>query len=57
MIPANLIITPIYLGVKREIVVKMLIPVIIPFNLLKGAISGFLTFILYKRLYPLIISK
>jgi len=57
MIPANLIITPIYLGVNREIVVKMLIPAIIPFNLLKGTISGFLTFILYKRLYPLIISR
>lgn len=57
MIPANLIITPFYLGVEKEIVVKMLIPAIIPFNLLKGIISGFLTFILYKRLYPLIISK
>jgi riboflavin transporter FmnP len=57
MIPANLIITPFYLGVERGIVIKMLIPAIIPFNLLKGIISGFLTFILYKRLYPLIISK
>ncbi|MHC2994394.1 MAG: ECF transporter S component [Candidatus Atribacteria bacterium] len=57
MIPANLIITPIYLGVNREVVVKMLIPAIIPFNLLKGTISGFLTFVLYKRLYPLIISR
>jgi riboflavin transporter FmnP len=57
MIPANLIITPFYLGVEREIVVKMIIPAIIPFNLLKGIISGFLTFILYKRLYSLIIKK
>lgn len=52
MVPANLIVTPIYLGVNREIVAKMLIPAIIPFNLLKGTISGFLTFVLYKRLYP-----
>jgi riboflavin transporter len=57
MIPANLIVTPLYLGVEREAVVKILIPFIIPFNLLKGIISGFLTFILYKRLYHLIISK
>jgi len=57
MIPANLIITPFYLGVEREIVVNMIIPAIIPFNLLKGIISGFLTFILYKRLYSLIIKK
>jgi riboflavin transporter FmnP len=57
MIPANLIITPLYLDVNRQIVAKMLISAIIPFNLLRGAISGFLTFVLYKRLYPLIISK
>ena len=57
MVPANLIITPLYLGVDREIVVNMLIPAIIPFNLLKGLISGFITFIIYKRLYPLIINK
>jgi len=57
MIPANLIIMPIYLGVNREVVTNLLVPVIIPFNLLKGIISGVLTFILYKRLYPLIISK
>lgn len=57
MVPANLIITPLYLGVDRGIIVNMLIPAIIPFNLLKGIISGFITFILYKRLYPLIISK
>ena len=57
MVPANLLITPLYLGVNRDIVVKMLIPAIIPFNLLKGIISGFITLILYKRLYPLIINK
>jgi len=57
MVPANLVITPLYLGVEREIVAKMLIPAIIPFNLLKGIISGVLIFILYKRLHPLIISK
>lgn len=57
MIPANLLITPLYLGVQREMVAKMLIPAIIPFNLLKGTISGILTFLLYKRLYPLIIGQ
>jgi riboflavin transporter FmnP len=56
MVPANLIITPLYLGVNRNIVVNLLIPAILPFNLLKGMISGVLTFILYKRLYPLIIN-
>ena len=57
MIPANLIVTPLYSGIGREVVVKLLIPFIIPFNLLKGIISGFLTFILYKRVFHLIMSK
>ena len=57
MIPANLIIMPIYLNIPKEVVANWIVPFIIPFNLIKGVISGFFTFILYKRLYPLIISK
>jgi len=57
MIPVNLIITPLYLGVGRDIVIRMLLPAIIPFNIIKGMISGLITLIVYKRIYPLIISK
>jgi len=56
MVPANLIITPIYLGVSREIVSAMLLTAIIPFNLIKGILSGLITLVIYKRIYPLIIS-
>jgi len=57
MIPANLMITPLYLGVGRDIVTRMLLPAIVPFNIIKGTISGLITLIVYKRIYPLIISK
>lgn len=57
MVPANLIITPLYLGVSRDIVTKMLLPAIIPFNLIKGILSGVITLIVYKRIYPLIINR
>jgi len=57
MVPANLVITPLYLGVSRDIVTKMLLPAIIPFNLIKGILSGVITLIVYKRIYPLIISR
>ena len=57
MIPANLVITPLYLGVSRDIVTKMLLPAIIPFNLIKGILSGVITLIVYKRIYPLIINR
>ena len=50
MIPANLIITTNFYGVPLDVVKGMLIPVIIPFNLLKAGINGALSFIVYKPL-------
>jgi len=50
MIPANLIITPLYLGVERGTVIQLLLPAIIPFNLLKGLISSILTLLVYKKI-------
>ena len=50
MVAANLIITPIFMGAPRSMVVGMLVPVIIPFNLLKGIITSVCTFLLYKPL-------
>lgn len=50
MIPANLLITPLYLGVERSMVIQLLLPAIIPFNLLKGLISSVLTLLIYKRI-------
>jgi riboflavin transporter FmnP len=50
MVLANLVVTPIYLGVSRGIVVGMLLPAIVPFNLLKGAINAAVTLLVYKRM-------
>lgn len=50
MVLANLLVTPIYLGVPRSVVWGMLLPAIIPFNLLKGVINGAITFFVYKRI-------
>jgi len=52
MIPANLLITPHFMGVPVEAVVAMLPTVILPFNLIKVAIDGVVVFLLYKRLSP-----
>ena len=49
---ANLIVTPIFLGVPRQAVIPMLLPIIIPFNLIKGGVNGMLTFMVYKKLSP-----
>lgn len=49
MILANLIVTPLYLGVPRSVVLGMILPVIMPFNLLKGALNAVVTLLVYKK--------
>lgn len=44
----NWLITPLYMKVDRAVVVSMLIPVFLPFNLVKGGINATLAMLLYK---------
>jgi riboflavin transporter len=46
----NLLITPMFLGVSRDAVLGMLLPIIMPFNLIKAAINSVITFFVYKPL-------
>lgn len=46
----NYFLTPIYMGMPREAVAEMMLPVILPFNLLKGSINMSLTILLYKHI-------
>ena len=48
MVLWNYIVTPMYMGVERSVVAGMLIPVFLPFNLIKGALNALLTLLLYK---------
>ena len=48
MILWNYIVTPMYMHVPRPVVVDMLLPVFLPFNLVKGAINALLTMLVYK---------
>jgi riboflavin transporter FmnP len=48
MMLMNYFITPIYMGIPRHIVADMLIPVFLPFNLLKGGLNATVAMILYK---------
>ncbi|MDR1599481.1 MAG: ECF transporter S component [Oscillospiraceae bacterium] len=50
MIPLNLIVTPLFTGWPVEAVVELLLPAIIPFNLLKAGINGALSLALYHAL-------
>lgn len=44
----NYLVTPIYMGIAREVVAGMLLPYFLPFNLLKGGVNTVLTLLLYK---------
>lgn len=48
MILWNYIVTPIYMGIPREAVLELFIPVIIPFNVIKVALNSALVLFLYK---------
>ena len=50
MLAWNYVITPFYMGVDRSVVAGMLIPVFLPFNLVKGGLNAGLTLLLYKPL-------
>lgn len=48
MVLWNYILTPIYMGAARSDVAAMLVPIIIPFNLIKGVLNSVLTILIYK---------
>ena len=50
MIPVNLIIQPRFYGVPYEAVKSMIVPALIPFNLLKAGINSAITMIVYKAI-------
>lgn len=48
MVPANLTITPYFMGVPVDAVTALL-PFIIAFNFIKAGVNGLITFLVYKR--------
>lgn len=54
MIPMNLWLTVVFMGTPRSVVVSMLVPAIIPFNLIKAGLNSFLTVAVFKLASPII---
>ena len=44
----NIVVTPWFMGVPTEQVLAMILPVFVPFNLIKAGINAGITFVLYK---------
>ena len=45
---ANIVITPIYMGAPRNAVIAMIVPTLLPFNVLKIALNCVITAFVYK---------
>ncbi|MEB1814703.1 ECF transporter S component [Adlercreutzia mucosicola] len=56
-VAGNLLVTPAWLGVPLDAVVAMIVPILIPFNLLKGILNSVLTLVVYKAISNLITPK
>ena len=48
MVIANHFITPLFLGVPASAVDPILLPIILPFNLIKAGVNSAITFLVYK---------
>jgi len=57
MVGCNLILTPLFMGAPIEMVIGMLLPVIIPFNLVKAGVNAAVTFVIYKPISHLFSMK
>src|SRR5437879_13203512 len=49
MVLANGTLTPIFCGMPRGQVVALVLPALLPFNVLKGILTSLVTYFVYKR--------
>ena len=56
IIPANLIVWPQFYHVPMDYTLSMIVPLMLPFNLMKATINAVLSFLLYKSLRSLLES-
>ncbi len=50
MVVWNIILTPVFMGVDRSVVMGMIVPAILPFNAIKAGLNCVVTFLIYKPL-------
>jgi riboflavin transporter FmnP len=53
MVPANMLITPKFMGMPLEGLMPFM-PWIVLFNLVKAGINSLVTFLIYKKISPLL---
>lgn len=53
----NLLVTPLYAGMPVEAVAAMIVPILLPFNVMKALLNSFITLAIYKSISNLITPK
>lgn len=53
MVIMNLWLTPVFMETPRDVVLSMIVPIIIPFNLLKAGINSVVTALVYKKMHSI----
>ena len=56
-IVGNLLVTPLYAGMPMEAVAAMIVPILLPFNVMKAALNSVITLAIYKAISNLITPK
>ena len=54
MIPANLIFYPLFTGMSVSAVKELVVPVLLPFNLIKAGLNSIVTFLIFKAIGKLL---
>jgi len=57
MVLCNILITPAYMGVPRAVVSQMIMPVFVPFNLIKGGLNSVITILVLKGTQLALVKK
>lgn len=57
MVFCNLLLTPIFLGAPLKTVIELLLPAIIPFNLIKAGLNAIITYFIYKPISRFVHSR
>ncbi len=53
----NILLTPVFMGVPAEAVYAMLLPVILPFNLIYASANSIVSVVVYRAAGPLLLRK
>ena len=50
MIPANILITPLFTKMPVQSIISLILPIILPFNLIKATANSIIAFIIFKSI-------